>query len=209
MLASDRIYNAIERLKESGKMVYTSMGSIATSGGYYVAANSDRIYANMTSLTGSVGVVSSWWTFATMNDELGITNDQFNTGKYMGVYSSSRVLSESDQQMLTQHQDRFYQEFVRKVMTNRTLTYKESYSVAQGQIFTGGQAYRVSMVDEIGGFYDVVDDMADELNLDDPNVVFLRPRTDSGFSQAAQQVRSMLKGKFSLKDMSYLVPFDI
>ncbi len=177
VLAADRIYEAINRLKASGKLVYTSMGSIATSGGYYVAANSDQIYANRASLTGSIGVVSSLTTFDTLQQELGVKRNIIKTGKYMDLYSSFKTLTEEEKKLIQVHQDNFYQEFVKKVKNNRQLSESEVYVVAQGQLVTGKQAKSYKLVDKVGNLYDVVSDMSEELDIKDPNIIFVRSKS--------------------------------
>ena len=192
VLASDRIYSAIERLKESGKTVYTSMGSIATSGGYYVAANSDKIYANASSITGSIGVMSSFRSFSKLGDELGVQHDSIKTGKFMDMYSSLNELDETEKNLIKNFQDTFYQEFVYKVKYNRQLTDEEVYAVSQGQLFTGKQAKYLKIIDDIGGFYDVVDDLAKDLNIDDPEVVFVRSTSSFRFPLSNRNVKSQV-----------------
>tara|TARA_Y100001968_G_scaffold114083_1_gene103542 strand:- start:5651 stop:8077 length:2427 start_codon:yes stop_codon:yes gene_type:complete len=190
VLASDRIYTAVERLKESGKVVYSSMGAIATSGGYYVAANSDKIYANGSCITGSIGVVSSFRSFNKLGNELGITQDILKTGEFMGMYSSLNRLTESEKSLINNFQDNFYQEFVYKVKLNRNLTDDEVYTVSQGQLFTGKQAKQLKIIDDVGGFYDVVDDLASELRLDNPQVVFMRSSNSFKFPLSNINIKS-------------------
>ena len=207
VLASDRIYMAIERLKDAGKLVYSSMGAIATSGGYYVATNSDRIYANSSSITGSIGVVSSFRSFNQLGTELGITNDVIKTGEYMGMYSSLNTLSDSEKTLIKNYQDNFYQEFVYKVKLNRNLTDQEVYSVSQGQLFTGKQAKYLKIIDDVGGFYDVVDDLANELELDDPEVVFMRSGSTFQFPLSNVELKSrvfnVISSLFPISNSAY------
>ena len=114
----------------------------------------------------------------------------------MGLYSPTRSLSEQDLQMLQHHQDSFYQEFVHKVRVNRNLSFNESYSLAQGQIFSGYQAQQVDIVDEIGGLYDAVSHMSNELDIDSPEVVFLRPVNDVGFPGYVRQTSKFIYNHF-------------
>jgi protease-4 len=179
VLASDRIYTAIQKLKESGKLVYSSMGSIATSGGYYVAANSDKIYANSSCITGSIGVISSFRSLSNLGKELGIKQETLKTGKYMDLYSSLNSLDDSEKQLIKNFQNTFYQEFINIVQTNRDLTDDEVAVVSQGQLFSGKQAKQMKIIDDLGGFYDVVDSMASDLNIANPKLVFMR--SDNSF----------------------------
>ena len=177
MLASDVIYEAIAGLKGAGKTVYTSMGSIAASGGYYVALNSHKIYANPGTLTGSIGVISSYMTFESFNQTLGFDYETIKTGKYMDLMTPRREMTPDERMMVYAHQESYYQTFVKRLRDNRGLTEKEAYDVAQGQVFTGEQAKELNVIDEIGGFYDTVDQLASDLNITDPQLVFVRPKT--------------------------------
>ncbi|MAQ65069.1 MAG: signal peptide peptidase SppA [Actinobacteria bacterium] len=208
VLASDRIYTAIERLKSSGKKVYTSMGSIATSGGYYVAANSDKIYANASSITGSIGVVSSFRSYSKLGDEIGVQTDSIKTGKFMDMYSSLNELDNVEEKLIKNFQDNFYQEFVYKVKSNRRLTDEEAYTVSQGQLYTGKQAQNMRIIDDIGGFYDVVDDLANDLNIEDPDVVFIRSsssfRLPFGNATVKSQFYEVISSFIPMLGSSYL-----
>ena len=203
-LAADRMYNAINRLKESGKTVYTSMGNIAASGGYYVAVNSDRLYANMSTLTGSIGVISSHINFMALHQELGVKNDTLKTGKYMDIYSQSKPLS-ADERLILQHRSNFvYKTFVDKVKQNRLYTDTEVYNVAQGQIYTGSQALELNMIDEIGGFYDTVDDLATSLDIDNPELVYYRRQSSLMSGIANNSVIKKVKTSLSQSLSMYM-----
>jgi len=181
ILAADRIYKAIQRLKDAGKTVYTSMGNMAASGGYYVALNSDKIFANTTTLTGSIGVISGSTSFAGLKKELGIKNETIKTGQYMDLFSTSKDMSDDEISLLQEHQDIFYRDFVLKVKRHRGLTEKEVYAFAQGQLISGEQALQYHLIDGIGNFYDVVNALSKELNIDEPQLVFMRKQSNFTF----------------------------
>ena len=174
LMAADHMYEVIGTLKEHGKLVYTSMGNSAASGGYYVSMNSDKIYASPSTLTGSIGVISSYMNFYHLQEALGIKNHILKTGKYMDLYSPNKQITDDDKRVLQTYQDDFYQFFVSKLIENRDLTEDEAFDVAQGQVFSGMEAQKLKLVDDIGGFYKVVDDMQDALKLDESNLVFYR-----------------------------------
>ncbi|RAP30742.1 signal peptide peptidase SppA [Candidatus Marinamargulisbacteria bacterium SCGC AG-343-D04] len=210
VLAADRMYEAVERLKKSGKLVYSSMGTMATSGGYYVAMNSDKIYANKSTLTGSVGVISKFTSLATLGEELGVKRTSIKTGKYMDLYSSNKVLTTEEAALIQAHQDQYYQEFVNKVKRSRMFTEEELYSVSQGQIVTGKQALDYKMIDSIGSLYSAIDDMAKVLEIDDPNVTYVRkksrfqmPGYDSGVLSKFNMFRRLAMFKEKLFSLSH------
>ena len=177
LLASDQIYTAIERLKDSGKRVYTSMGNVATSGGYYVAVNSHKIYANPTTLTGSIGVISVFPNQAGLNEWLGFDVESIKTGEYMDMLSPNKKMTAQEKDMLTRFQKEKYTHFVTKVSENRNLTPDEASDVAQGQVFTGEQAKELKLVDELGNYFDAVSALAQDVGIEGrPEVVVYRPQ---------------------------------
>ena len=193
MLASDRIYQAIETLKSSGKTVYTSMGNVAASGGYYIALNSHKIFANPGTLTGSVGVISSYMSYAEFNRFLGIEYESLKTGKYMDLMSSRKSLSSDERSLLQVHQDQYYQFFVKRIVRDRAMSIDEAYDIAQGQIVVAEDALSLKMIDELGGFYDAVDALAMALDIENPELVFVRPRQRFAFPFIDNLLKMRLK----------------
>lgn len=182
MLGSDRIYQAVCQLRKSGKLVYTSMGNLAASGGYYIALGSNKIMANTNTLTGSIGVISVIDNYEGFNKMLGLHHDVIKTGKYMDMMSSNRALTADETKMLQAHNDEQYQFFVQRVIDARKLTREEANAVAQGQVFTGEQAQKLKLVDDVGNFYDTVDALSKEIKVSDPELVFFRKEPHPLFS---------------------------
>jgi len=196
VLASDDIYRAIKRLEEARKTVYASFGNMAASGGYYVSLGAKKIYANPGTLTGSVGVISSRMNYAGLEEKLDIDVDTVKTGQNMDLMSPHKRSTDEQKAMLKVHQDAFYQRFVDLVQENRQMTDTEVYNVAQGQVFSGEQAVSLHVVDEIGGLYDAVDQMADDLDIDSPDVVFMRTKERYAipFSRLNAMTKLLFKG---------------
>ncbi|MBT5856300.1 signal peptide peptidase SppA, partial [bacterium] len=176
ILASDQIYSAIGRLKESGMPVYVSMGNMAASGGYYVSMSADKIYANPGTLTGSIGVITEVGNRESFNKMLGIETQTLKTGKYMDMLSSKKTLTSEEKEMIQTHQKQQYEVFVNKVMSDRDISKSEAEDVAQGQVFTGEQAKSLKLVDQLGNFYDAVDGLSEEVGVTDPELVFYRAK---------------------------------
>ncbi|MEK7299331.1 MAG: signal peptide peptidase SppA [Candidatus Margulisiibacteriota bacterium] len=186
LLGSDEIYQSLQKLKAAGKPVYTSMGNVAASGGYYVGMGSDKIFANAGTLTGSIGVIQTLYSKDSLNQILGIEYDRIQTGPYMGLFSPNKPITADETKMIEKAQHNSYETFVQKVMESRKLTRTEADHVAQGQVFTGQQAVDLKLVDKVGNFYDAVDDMARKINLTmDPQVVFYRPAPKYTFNPPA------------------------
>ena len=126
----------------------------------------------------------------------------------MDMYSSLNELDNVEQSLIKNFQDNFYQEFVYKVQSNRRLTDDEVYTVAQGQLYTGKQAQNMRIIDDIGGFYDVVDDLANDLNIEDPDVVFIRSsssfRLPFGNANVKSQFYEVISSFIPMLGSSYL-----
>ena len=167
-----RMFNAIQKLKESGKVVYVSMGEVAASGGYFSAMNAHKIYANRATLTGSIGVVGSQFNKEKLEKWLGITYKTISSGAYM--MSPSRSLSKPQEDMLIKYQEVFYQHFLSKLRESRYLEGDELVQVGQGQVILGDTAKSLLLIDELGGFYDAIEDLSKRLNMEDPYLVFYR-----------------------------------
>ncbi|MEK9657210.1 MAG: signal peptide peptidase SppA [bacterium] len=182
MMASDQIYQALQKFRSSGRPVYSSMGNLAASGGYYVALGSDKIFANSSTLTGSIGVMSSFLNFQELYERLGISHDQLKTGKFMDLFSSNHLPSEEHLQMIKAHQQKHYDFFSARVMKDRHLTDDEAFFVSQGQLFTGKQAKKLKLIDEVGNFQDTIQTLATKLSINPKNLLFIRKKAKQHFS---------------------------
>ena len=150
------------------------MGNIATSGGYYVALAADKIVANSSTLTGSIGVISVMQNFSSLQSILGIERDIIKTGKYMDLYSISKELTEDEIQMLKNFQRKYHGIFKNRVQENRDISDETLNMVAEGQVLTGSQAIDYNLIDDIGTFFDVIDMIKTSLELSDPELLFFR-----------------------------------
>ena len=183
ILAADQILNAINQFKAvSNKPVFTSMGTLAASGGYYVALGSDQIFANPSSITGSIGVVSGFFNFYDFEKEWGISSESLSTGKYMDTFSPHQQFSNDKKAMLAAWQQTAYHHFRSLVQDSRQLTDDEVNSVAQGQFMTGNEAKGLGLVDEVGSYQDTIDAMEKTVGLTNSRVVvYGRPSQRSPF----------------------------
>ncbi|MDD3625842.1 MAG: signal peptide peptidase SppA [bacterium] len=155
-LASDLIWQKIEMLKKSGKKVIISMGNVAASGGYYVAAPGDIIVADPGTITGSIGIFGGKFVLKELYGKLGITQSQVKFGKYSDMYAMNRTFTDEERQMLKDHMGDFYLEFKTKVGDGRNLTLDRVEEIARGQVYTGRQALEINLVDEIGTLQDAI-----------------------------------------------------
>ncbi len=151
-VASDVIYHAVEVLKQTGKPVVVSMGDYAASGGYYIAANADRIVAEPSTVTGSIGVFIGKPVVKGLYDWIGVTNEYVLRGKNAGLFRESEKFSDSERAVVEARlQDSYYNAFVPKVARGRKRDPEYIDSIAQGRVWSGAQARERGLVDEFGG----------------------------------------------------------
>lgn len=163
VLASSKILNELKALKAEGKHLIVSMGDYAASGGYYIAAHADKIYAEPNTLTGSIGVYSMIPALDRMlNDKLGIHFDTLGTGKFATRFTPYFDWDEREDQIMQANTDRQYQKFLEVVSEGRGMTVEEVHAVAQGRIWSGQKAKELGLVDELGDL-DVAIQTAKEL----------------------------------------------
>ncbi|MDP2306370.1 MAG: signal peptide peptidase SppA [Pseudomonadota bacterium] len=155
--ASDEIWRAVSRVQEQGKPVIVSMGGYAASGGYYVAAGADAIYALPTTVTGSIGVYGGKINGGGLFEKLDIHTEQFNRGRNAGMYSISRPFDDIEFAALDRMIADTYRQFKDKVQDGRNLSPEKVEALAQGRVWSGSDAKEQGLVDEHGGFFDAVE----------------------------------------------------
>ncbi|MEO6245522.1 MAG: signal peptide peptidase SppA [Opitutaceae bacterium] len=148
--ASEVIQREI-RLMKKVKPLVVSMGSYAASGGYWIAAYGDRIFAEATTITGSIGVFGIQFDIKTLANNLGVTFDSVKTGKFADALTMSRPKTAEELAVLQRLVDWIYGEFVAKVAEGRGLTPERVEQIAQGRVWSGADAKEIGLVDEIGG----------------------------------------------------------
>ena len=151
-VASDTIWRETVRAKEAGKPVIVSMGNVAGSGGYFVAAAADKIVAQPGTITGSIGVVGGKMLTAELMEKIGISSDEVHTSINATMWSSALDYTPQQWQQITAWLDHVYADFTQKVAQGRGLTQEQVHAVAKGRIWTGEDAKDIGLVDELGGF---------------------------------------------------------
>jgi protease-4 len=155
-LASDMIWRAVERAKEAGKPVISSMGDVAASGGYWIAMNSTAIIAEPQTITGSIGVVGLVPNVDDLFAWVGIHPERLSRGKRAEGLMTSKGLTDADKTMLRDLMQSFYSDFVAKVAAGRGKTPAEIERIARGRIWTGRTALEHGLVDRLGGIEDAI-----------------------------------------------------
>lgn len=167
--ASQEIFTAIQRYRQSGKKIIVSMGDVAASGGYFVAAPADIIYANPATLTGSIGVIMQLLNYEGLFDLIGLDEVTLKAGKYKDIGSPNRPMTPEEKKILQNILDEVHEQFKEAVMEGRGMTKNDVDKIATGEIWSGRQAKDLGLVDELGGLKDALDRAATEggLNVDD------------------------------------------
>lgn len=156
-LASDIIWRETQLIRQAGIPLVVSMGGVAASGGYYIAAAADSIFASPNTITGSIGVFGLVpYVGDFMKNKLGITVDRVTTGPYADIMSLSRRMRPDERMIIQEGVDQVYQEFVGVVSKGRGLSPDSVHSLAQGRVYTGRQAMALGLVDRMGGLNDAL-----------------------------------------------------
>jgi protease-4 len=151
-VASDAIRREIMNAKKAGKPVIASMGGTAGSGGYFIALAADKIVAQPGTITGSIGVFGGKMITTGFWNKLGVTWDEVHTGRNADAWSQTRDFTPAQQARFSQWLDRVYDDFIAKVSAGRKLPKEEVEKAAKGRIWTGEDAKKLGLVDELGGF---------------------------------------------------------
>ena len=169
--ASEAIRQELLATREAGIPVVISMGSVAASGGYWIAAGGDRIWASPSTITGSIGVFGAFPTFEDSLEHLGIYNDGVGTTELAGTMRLDRALPEAAADILQQGVEHTYAQFLQLVAEARSSTPQEIHKIAQGQVWTGRAAHKLGLVDELGNLKDAIADAAQIAKLENYDVV--------------------------------------
>jgi protease-4 len=151
-VASDAIWHATVRAREAGKPVIVSMGNLAGSGGYFVAAAANKIVAQPGTITGSIGVLGGKMLTTGLWDKLGLSWDEVHTSTNATLWSSTQDYTPEQWERLQGWLDRVYDDFTTKVAAGRQLPKEKVLEIAKGRIWTGEDAKERGLVDELGGF---------------------------------------------------------
>ena len=152
-LASDLIWNTI---RNSKKPIIASMGDVAASGGYYVSMGANKIFAEEGTLTGSIGVVGGKVALQDTLLKLGVTTDVVSRGKNSGVFSILQPFTENERAALAAMMENIYLQFITKAAASRNMDLKQMRPLAEGKVYTGRQAKKIGLIDDLGGLHAAV-----------------------------------------------------
>ena len=186
---SQEIYDAVKRIKAKKKVV-VSMGNLAASGGYYISAPADKIYAEPGTLTGSIGVIFQHFNVRGLLEFAKVDETTLKSGKYKDTLSPFRPIQDTDREEIQGISDDVYGQFVKAVADGRNIPEAKVREIAEGRIYTGRRAKELKLVDELGGMDDALA-AAWALAGQSGDPKFQYPAHEREFS-----VRDLMKGAF-------------
>jgi len=199
--ASEVIRREIELIRQAGKPVYVSMGSVAASGGYWIAAPADKIWATPTTITGSIGVFGAFPTFEKSLKSLGISSDGVGTTKLSDAFDPSRPLNDLVSQSMQQTIEQGYRRFIQRVAEGRNMPPEMVEKIAQGRVWAGTTAKELGLVDEIGNLEDAINAVAERAGLKDYEITYVtQPLTAR--EQLIKRINRLIVGIFVALKMS-------
>ena len=184
-LTSELIWRTIEKLKKS-KPVIVSMGNVAASGGYYIAAGADHIFADPLSITGSIGVFATLPNVKGFLDDIGIQAQSVETHPNALGYSPFQTLNKSYEQQMISGIENIYDIFKERVIQGRGLSPEAVENLAQGRVWSGKQALKLGLIDDLGDLQDAITLAANDLDIEDYNVI--------EYPKFEDNLENMLKG---------------
>jgi protease IV len=161
----------VEIQKETKKPVYISMGSMAASGGYYISAPADKIFASPETLTGSLGVIMQGINYQGLAEKYGVDFVTIKSGPYKDIMSPTREMTEEERKILQSMINNSYEGFVKVISEGRNIPISEVKRIADGRIYDGRQAKELNLIDGFGYFDDVIEMMKKDLKIEDAKVV--------------------------------------
>ena len=195
VVPSQELHAALKHLAET-KPLIVSMGSVAASGGYYLAVAGERIFANPGTITGSIGVIMSFPDYQELMNKVGVRQEVVKSGRFKDIGSATRDLSEADRALLQEMISDVHAQFVAAVSEGRSMSVEELQPLVDGRIFTGRQALENGLVDELGTFKDAIAYAGNMVGLgNDPHLIYPEEEPHSLFDRYLES----MAGQFGLK----------
>lgn len=207
-LASDEIWREVKLTNEKKKVI-VSMGNVAASGGYYIAAPASTIFADPATITGSIGVFGVIpYTGKMMEDKLGITFDRVSTNAH-SVMSTNRRLSDSELAIIQKSVDEIYNDFKSRVAEGRGLTKEQVEVIARGRVWTGKDAQKIGLVDELGGLRDAIDYAAEKAGIKKKKVLYYPLVKEDKFEALLEQLSEQDEESVDVKALQPQLPKEL
>ncbi|MGE7600875.1 signal peptide peptidase SppA [Peribacillus sp. NPDC097675] len=190
VVESAEIHDKILDIKKAKKPVYVSMGSMAASGGYYISAPADKIFASPETMTGSLGVIMQGYNYEKLAKKYGVEFETIKSGTYKDIMSPTREMTDDERKILQNMIDNSYDQFVKIIADGRHMSEKEVRKIADGRIYDGRQAKEVNLIDDFGHLDDVIAAMKEDIDQKDAQVIRYTGEAGFGslFSMGAQKM---------------------
>ncbi|MFJ7511341.1 signal peptide peptidase SppA [Peribacillus simplex] len=190
VVESAEIYDKILDIKKVKKPVYVSMGSMAASGGYYISAPADKIYASPETMTGSLGVIMHGYNYEKLAEKYGVEFETIKSGPHKDIMSPTREMTGEEREILQNMINNSYDQFVKVIADGRGMTEKEVREIADGRIYDGRQAKENHLIDDFGHLDDVIAAMKTDIGKEDAQVIRYTDEAGFGslFSMGAQKM---------------------
>ncbi|MGM9944789.1 MAG: signal peptide peptidase SppA [Lysinibacillus sp.] len=192
VIESAEIYEKLVQIKEQREIpIYVSMGTYAASGGYYIAAPANKIFAQKETITGSIGVIMQAFNYEKLAEKIGIEFETIKSGEHKDMFGGSRASTEEEKAMLQEIINESYEDFVDVIEQGRGMTEAEVKAVADGRILGGTQAVRAGLVDDIGKLDDTIAALRADYGLEDAQLFEYTTKNDSLGSLLGMKVSSL------------------
>lgn len=190
VVESAEIHEKILDIKKVKKPVYVSMGSMAASGGYYISAPADKIYASPETMTGSLGVIMQGYNYEKLAKKYGVEFQTIKSGPHKDIMSPTREMTGEEREILQNMINNSYDQFVKVIADGRGMTEKEVREIADGRIYDGRQAKENHLIDDFGHLDDVIAAMKTDIGKKDAQVIRYTDEAGFGslFSMGAQKM---------------------
>ncbi|MBP2667691.1 MAG: sppA [Firmicutes bacterium] len=203
--ASQEVGEELKKLRATGKVVVASMGDIAASGGYWIAALCDKIYANPGTITGSIGVYIPYANWEELFKKIGVHGEKIKSGPHKDMLSPERPMTETERVILQDMVDDLYDQFVAVVVEGRKMDPEKVRQLADGRIYTGRKAKSLGLVDEMGTMEDAVNAAAKMAGISGKPVIREYGHTglwETIFGPSSQSFADVLFGRLLRGEMS-------
>lgn len=205
-LASEVIWRELEECSKV-KPVIASMGEVAASGGYYIAAAADTIVAQPNTITGSIGIFALWFNAqGLLNNKLGITTDVVKTGQFSDFGSLSRKLTDGEKAIFQNQVEQGYDTFLSRVSSGRNMSKEAVMEVASGRVWSGVRAQELGLVDVLGGLEDAIKIAATKADIADDYRVIYYPESKPWFERFLSQFTNDVQAFYNTKKYGELYP---
>jgi protease-4 len=207
VVESDEIYHKITEMKEKYKKpIVAYMANMAASGGYYISAPTDKIFANRSTLTGSIGVIISSYNVQELAENWGVKQEVIKSGPHKDIMSTMREMTDEERNIIQSIVDESYENFLNVVVEGREdvgMTKEKLRPLADGRIFTGQQAKKAGLIDGIGFMDDAIKETADLAGINNPTVITYKQTGWPAFNQLFATFQGSSKDLLGIKELMH------